>query len=149
MDIRVIRVQKSRMTKEEILKFLNDNPDFALATSDGNIPHVRTLMLHKANETGIYFMVGKFKDVYRQLSLNPNVELCFHRENFQVRISGTVENLDKELDLKKEILDARPFMKPWIDQVGFRHLAVFRVVHGTAVIWSLETEMQPKQIVEL
>lgn len=46
------------MNKEEILQFLNENPAFALATCDGNIPHVRTLLLHKADETGIYIMVG-------------------------------------------------------------------------------------------
>jgi len=81
------------MDKQQILEFLNANPDFQLATVEGNIPHVRTLMLHKADETGIYFMVGKFKDVYRQLSLNPNIELCFHKDNFQVRIAGHVESL--------------------------------------------------------
>ena len=137
------------MNKEEILKFLNDNPAFSLATSDGNIPHVRTLLLHKADESGIYFMVGKFKDVYRQLSLNPNVELCFHNDNFQVRIAGMVESLDKDLDLKKEILSARPFMKPWIDNVGFKHMAVFRIKNGIATTWSLETETQPKTFLEL
>jgi pyridoxamine 5'-phosphate oxidase len=137
------------MTKEEILKFLNENPAFSLATCEGTIPHVRTLMLHKADETGIYFMVGKFKDVYRQLSLNPSVELCFHRDNFQVRISGKVEKLDKDLDLKKEILEARPFMKPWIDQVGYKYMAVFRVNNGVATTWSLATEMQPKDSIGL
>ena len=49
------------MNKEEVLQFLNANTAFSIATSDGNIPHVRTLLLHKADETGIYFMVGKFK----------------------------------------------------------------------------------------
>ena len=137
------------MTKEEILKFLNKNPLFSLATCDGTIPHVRTLMLHKADETGIYFMVGKFKDVYRQLSLNPSVELCFHNDNFQVRINGKVEKLDKDIDLKKEILDARPFMKPWIDKVGFKYMAVFRVKDGMATTWSLETEMQPQDLIRL
>ena len=137
------------MTKEEILNFLNENRAFALATSDGNIPHVRTLMLHKADDTGIYFMVGKFKDVYRQLSLNPAVELCFHKENMQVRITGKIENMDKNLELKKEILAARPFMKEWIDQVGFKYMAVFRVARGIATVWSLETEMEPKKLVEL
>jgi pyridoxamine 5'-phosphate oxidase len=137
------------MTKEEILKFLNQNPAFCLATCEGTIPHARTLMLHKADETGIYFMVVKFKDVYRQLSLNPSVELCFHRDNFQVRISGKVEKLDKDLDLKKEILEARPFMKPWIEQVGFKYMAVFRVKEGVATTWSLETEMQPKDSIRL
>ena len=137
------------MTKEEILKFINENPSFSLATCDGTIPHVRTLMLHKADETGIYFMVGKFKDVYRQLSLNPSVELCFHKDNVQVRVSGKVEKLDKELDLKKEILEARPFMKPWIDIVGYKYMAVFRVKDCLATIWSLETEMQPKDLIKL
>jgi pyridoxamine 5'-phosphate oxidase len=137
------------MTKEEILLFLNENPAFSLATSEGTTPHVRILMLHKANETGIYFMVGKFKDVYRQLSLNPSVELCFHKDNFQVRISGKVEKLDKDIDLKKEILEARSFLKPWIEQAGLKYMAVFRVKNGVATTWRLETEMQPKDSISL
>jgi pyridoxamine 5'-phosphate oxidase len=133
------------MDKERIFQFLNENPAFSLATSEGTTPHVRTLMLHKADQSGIYFMVGKYKDVYRQLSLNPSVELCFHKDNFQVRISGQVEKLDKDLDLKQEILKARPFMKPWIDQAGLKYMGVFRVKNGVATTWSLETEMQPKK----
>jgi len=137
------------MNKEEILKFLNDNPAFSLATCDGNIPHVRTLLLHKADESGIYFMVGKFKDVYRQLSISPYVELCFHNANYQVRITGQVENLDKDLELKKEILSVRPFMASWIEQVGFKYMAVFRIRYGKAFTWTLETELNPKIFVEL
>jgi pyridoxamine 5'-phosphate oxidase len=137
------------MNKEQIYQFLTSNPAFQLATAEGNIPHVRTLMLHKSDETGIYFMVGKFKDVYRQISLNPQVELCFHKENLQVRISGIAENLDKDIDLKKEILEARPFLKPWIEKTGLKYLAVFRVAHGTAVLWRLETEMEPMERISL
>jgi len=137
------------MNKEEILQFLNENPAFSLATSDGNIPHVRTLLLHKADETGIYLMVGKFKDVYRQLCTNPYVELCFHNANLQVRITGQVENLDKDLELKKEILSVRPFMTSWIEQVGFKYMAVFRVRYGKAFTWSLDKELQPKVYVQL
>jgi len=137
------------MNKEESFKFLNDNPSFAIATCDGTKPHVRILMLHKADETGIYFMVGKFKDVYRQLSLNPAVELCFHKENFQVRVNGDVEKLDKNPDLKKEILEARPFLKSWIEQAGFKSMAVFRVRNGVATTWSLESELQPKSYIQL
>jgi pyridoxamine 5'-phosphate oxidase len=135
------------MTKEEVLGFLNQNRFFALATVDSGIPRVRTLMLHKADGTGIYFMVGKIKDVYRQLSLNPRVELCFHDENLQIRISGEVENLDKNLELKKEVLADRPFMQSWIDQVGFKYMAVFRLSKGEAVVWTLETEAEPKKTI--
>jgi len=137
------------MTKDEVLDFLNENPAFALATSEGTNPHVRILMLHKVDDSGIYFMVGKFKDVYRQISINPSVELCFFRENRQVRVTGVAENLDKDLSLKKEILEARPFLKPWIEQSGLKHMAVFRIKKGTAVYWSLETELKPKEFVEL
>jgi len=137
------------MTKEDILQFLTENPFFSLATSDGNIPHVRTLRLHKANETGIYFMVGKFKDVYRQLSVNPYVELCFHTEDLQIRITGQVENLDKDMELKQEILAARPFMARWIEQVGYKYMAVYRVRYGMATTWKLEDELQPKSFIQL
>ena len=137
------------MDKKQIFQFLNENPAFALATCDGSIPHVRTLMLHKADETGIYLMVGKFKDVYRQLSLNSSVELCFHKDDFQIRISGQAENLDRELDLKKEVLEARPFLKPWIDQFGIKYMAVFRVKNGIARVWSLETDMLPMDSIQL
>ena len=137
------------MNKDQIFEFLNDNPAFALATCDGTTPHVRTLMLHKADETGIYFMVGKIKDVYRQLSLNPSVELCFHRDDTQVRVSGTAEKIDTDPELKKEILEARPFLKPWIDRVGFKYMAVFRIRGGIATMWNLESELEPKTYIQL
>ena len=137
------------MNREEIYIFLRENPFFCLATAESGIPHVRTLLLHKADETGIYFMVGKFKDVYRQLSLNPEVEICFSDDSRQVRIHGLVENLDKELDLKKEIAGARPFMKPWIEQYGYKYMAVFRLREGMATVWTLEAEFRPKDYIQL
>jgi pyridoxamine 5'-phosphate oxidase len=137
------------MTKKEIFQFLNENPSFSLATSDGNLPHVRMLMLHKADETGIYFMTGKFKDVYRQLSVNPHVELCFFKGNTEVRVSGQAENLDKDMELKKEILEARPFIAPWIEQYGLKYMAVYRVRCGTATTWTLENELRPKTFIQL
>ncbi|HTX89530.1 MAG TPA: pyridoxamine 5'-phosphate oxidase family protein, partial [Bacteroidales bacterium] len=133
----------------EIYRFLTDHPLFALATADGAVPHVRMLMLHKADDSGIYFMVGKLKEVYRQLSMNPKVELCFSSENFQVRITGEAENLDRDQDLKKEVAEARPFLKIWIEKFGLKYMAVFRVKNGVATTWSLETELQPKRLIQL
>jgi uncharacterized pyridoxamine 5'-phosphate oxidase family protein len=130
------------MTKEEIFHFLRENPFFSLATTDSGTPHVRTLMLHKADDSGIYFMTAKFKDLYRQLALNPDVELCFHRENFQVRVHGVVENLDRDKVLKEEIAETRPFIRPWIEKFGYKYMAVFRLKDGLAVTWSLETEFE-------
>lgn len=137
------------MTRNEILAFLNDHRDFAIATLDDGKPRVRTLWLHKADETGIYFMAGKLKDVYRQLSVNPQAELCFHSEKMQIRIQGIVENLDKDIELKQEILAARAFLHEWIEQKGLKYMAVFRIVNGTAIIWRQETEMEPSEVITL
>ncbi len=137
------------MQKPEILQFLSDHPDFSLATVEENLPHVRTLMLHKADESGIYFMVGKMKNVYRQLSLNPEVEMCFHSDQLQVRVSGKVENLDKDLELKQEILSARPFLKAQIEKTSLKYMAVFRLREGIARVWTLESEMNPTVPIQL
>lgn len=133
------------MTRDDIFTFLTDHRDFSLSTVDNGKPRVRTLWLHKANESGIYFMVGKLKSVYFQLCLNPEVELCFHNDKKQIRIQGTVENLDKDNDLKEEVLQARPFMKEWIEDKGLKYMAVFRIVHGVATVWSRDNEFLPPE----
>ncbi len=41
------------MEKQEILEFLKKNPVFFLATSEGDHPHVRAMMLYRADEEGV------------------------------------------------------------------------------------------------
>ena len=92
------------MTKEEILEFVTKNPVFSLATTDGNQPHVRLIMLYRADEDGIIFCTGRDKAVHEQLQANPAVEMCFYNadDGRQVRIEGTVEMLD-DLELKMQV----------------------------------------------
>ncbi|MHC4570699.1 MAG: pyridoxamine 5'-phosphate oxidase family protein [Planctomycetota bacterium] len=85
------------MTKKQVFEFIRNNPVFSLATSEENKPHVRTMMLYRADESGIIFTTGENKDVHRQLSANPQVEMCFYsaEEQRQIRIGGTVEVLEQ------------------------------------------------------
>jgi pyridoxamine 5'-phosphate oxidase len=140
------------MTKNEILNFLNDNPVFHLATVEGNKPHVRGLLLYRADQSGILFHTGKTKDLHRQLTANPNVEMCFNNGKFQdliqIRVSGTVE-LEEDLELKKEIVQKREFLKPWIERDGYGLLVVYRMKKGMATVWSMETNFAPKEFIEL
>jgi pyridoxamine 5'-phosphate oxidase len=133
------------MDKKEIYEFLNANPAFYLATSEDDTPHVRGIFLHRADENGLIFTTGKMRDLYRQLKKNPKVELCFHKELFSVRVSGVVEELDHDLELKKEIVAVRPFMKRWIDAAGFEPMGVFRVVNCVATTWSMDKTLAPKE----
>jgi len=140
------------MNRSELLAFLNANPVFHLATVEGNKPHVRGMYLYQADENGILFHTGKMKDLHKQLIVNPNVEMSFNNGKFenliQVRVSGTAE-LIEDMDLKKEIVQKRPFLKPWVERDGFDLLAVYLLRKGTAVVWSMNANFAPKEPVEL
>ena len=89
------------MNKDEILDFLNSNPVFHLATIEGDKPRVRGMLMYRADENGIVFHTGKMRDLHKQLTENPNVEMSFNngsdKDLIQVRISGTVELVDGRL----------------------------------------------------
>ncbi len=136
------------MTKEEIYTFFNANPEFFIATIDGNKPRVRGLLLHKADENGLIFTTAKIRDLYKQLKKNPHVEMAFynHKDIIQVRVNGIVEELD-DLKLKKEIVNKRPFLKPAIERTGYEPMAVFRVTNLIATPWTLKKTMAPKEYI--
>jgi uncharacterized pyridoxamine 5'-phosphate oxidase family protein len=103
------------------------------------------MLLCSADENGIVFTTGKTKDLNKQLSVNPQVEMCFnnYQENIQVRIAGSVEPVE-DLEFKKEIVAKREFLKPWVEQMGYEMLSVYRLKNGIATIWTFETNFEPK-----
>jgi len=138
------------MTKAEVLEFVTKNPVFNLGTVDGGRPRVRNMMLYKASETGIIFTTGRDKDVNRQLQANPAVEMSFYssNENRQVRIEGAVEMID-DLELKKQIVEDFPFLKPWVEAAGYEVLIPYVLKGGRAVTWTMETNQEPKEYIQL
>jgi pyridoxamine 5'-phosphate oxidase len=137
------------VNKAEILEFLNANPTCYLATVEGDKPHVRAMGMFRADENGIIIETGTFKDVYKQMAANPNVELCFFnaKDGVQIRVSGTVEPLD-DIKLKKEIVAQRPFLKERVAEGGYEAMGVFRL-KGQAYVWSFQTAAEPKKYVPL
>lgn len=138
------------MDKSEILEFVNSCKIFHLATVEADKPHVRAMMLYRADENGIIFHTAKTKDLNKQLCVNPKVELCFNnlQKNIQIRVAGFVVP-DENLELKKEIISKREFLKPWIEEFGFEMFAVYRVKSAVATIWTFEANFAPKTYVEL
>ena len=55
--------------------FLNKAGAFILATTDGDQPRMRVLGLKIKLDGNLYFGVGTFKDVYKQMQKNPKVEI--------------------------------------------------------------------------
>jgi len=138
------------MNKAEIMDFIRATPICFLATVEGNKPHVRALGLYRADDKGIILQSDKRKNHYKQLVKNPDVEICFpHVENFmQVRVSGRIEIVE-DLALKKEIVEARPFVKPVVEQMGYDTIAVYRLKNGKATFWSPDGPLSPDTYVDL
>lgn len=145
------------MTSEEILEIIQSNPAFHLATVDGDQPHVRGMLLYKADKEGIIFHTGTIKDLYRQIVNNPKVELCFHdfKKGIQIRVKGTLTEI-KDVAVKDEIVNhpTRAFLRDWRnsgDLSDFYHdFAVFSLKNGEATTWEMaENFTYPKTITTL
>ncbi len=149
---RYLKKGGNKMTQQEIFEFINKNQTCYLATSDGNKPSVRGMLIYRADDKGIIFHTSNIKDIFKQLQKNPNVELCFCNNNFQelvqIRVSG-VAVLENDIKLKEEIVANRPFLKPMVEQFGYEPLAVFRVQELVATVWTMETNLAPKEFIKL
>ena len=135
------------MDKREILDFIRANPMATMCTVEGNKPHGRGMETFRVDENGLIFYTGTYKDVYRQLENNPEVELCYIKD-IQVRVSGRIELLD-DPELKKEIVAKRPFLKGLIEQRGYEAIGVMRLKGGRATTWSMKDMAAPKTYVDL
>jgi pyridoxamine 5'-phosphate oxidase len=140
------------MNKQEIFDFMNQNPACYLATTEGKNPRVRGMLIYRADENGIIFNTGVTKDLFKQLQKNPNVELCFvnnSQQNFvQVRVSG-VAAIENDKKIKEEIINDRPFLKPIAEKLGYDAIAVLRVQKLTATVWTMATNLEPKEYIKL
>jgi pyridoxamine 5'-phosphate oxidase len=136
------------MDKQQLIDFIKAHPLFFLATCEGEQARVRGMMMYRFDEHGLIFTTGRNKEMYRQLKANPAVELCFYHDKAQVRVTGKLEEYD-DLEIKKEIVEARPFMKPWIEAAGYDVIAVFRMSECVAISWSMENPLGRKRPVKI
>ena len=137
------------MDKKEILEFITKNRVGYLATVEGDKPHVRAMGTYRADEDGIIFSMQSPKDVYKQLVKNPEAEICYWAEGTQIRVSGRMEEI-KDAKIKEEIVEARPFYKPGVEEQGLDYVGAFIMKHGKAyVVDQKATPGSPKTYVDL
>jgi len=136
------------MNKSELMSFVNANPVAYLATSEGDVPHVRAVTVYKADERGLLFQISTIKGMYKELTENPRMELCFNGGGQQVRVSGTAEFLEDQ-GLKEDVLKARPFLKRLVDAQGYGSIQVFRIANPVATVWTMATNFEPREFFAL
>ena len=130
------------MDKKEILAFITKNPIAYMATAEGKTPHVRAMGTYRADENGIIFSMQTPKDVYKQLAKNPETELCYYADGVQIRVSGRMREV-KDLALKKEILEKRPFYKPGVEKEGWSYVGAFILKKGKATVLDMKGPPSP------
>lgn len=139
------------MKIQDCIKFANENPLCYLATVEGDQPRVRALGFWFADESGFYFQTSSIKDFFRQLRKNPKTEVCFYKHEGMIgtmlRIAGNVEFVD-DIKLKERVIKDRPFLKEFGLTPQSQGLVIFKISHGEAFFWTMQSNLKPKEIIQ-
>ena len=118
---------------DRIAEFLNEAKVFFLATVDGDKPKNRPLGFHLLKDGKLYFGVGDFKDVYKQMVENPYVEIVALVETDFLRYYGKAV-FEEDYAFGESIVAGNEFLQGiYNDETGYK-LAIFHLEEATAEI---------------
>lgn len=99
---------------KKVYSYLMDAQTFYLATIDGDSPRVRPFGAVLLRDDRLYLVTGKKKDVSKQISANPSVEICACQGGTWLRIACRLEE-DDNRNVKVEMLEKMPSLKALYD----------------------------------
>lgn len=115
-----------------ISDFLNEAGVFFMATVDGEQPKLRPLGAHIEADGKIIFGVGDFKNVYRQMTVNPLVEIVACKaDGHWLRYTGRAV-FETDGSYAEQMIRAAGLEKNYNEQTGFR-LMTFHLEDASAV----------------
>lgn len=124
---------------KEVLEFLGKTKVFYLATTDGDIPHVRPLGFVMECNGKIAFCTNNQKRMYKQLVANPKVEIAAVDENFNtLRISGTIKFATTP-ETQRKALEVMPSLAKMYS-VGDGKFEIFYLDEGKAICSTMTGE---------
>ena len=95
---------------KEVYEFLKDSKVFYLGTVDNDKPRVRPFGALNIYNDKLYIQTGKVKDVSKQMSINPNIEISAMNNGKWIRVEAKVVS-DDSLEAKISMLDNNPELK--------------------------------------
>ena len=119
---------------EEVVKFLEECGTYYLATIDSDKPRVRPFGTVLLYENHLYIQTGKVKDVSKQISKNPNVEITAFKDGRWIRVEGMLKE-DERVEVKKAMLDKYPSLRGMYDE-NDSNTEVLYFESGIATIYS-------------
>lgn len=116
----------------KVSEFLDKAQVFYFLTTDGDQPKGRPFGFHLLDGDKLYFGCGTFKNVFRQLTENPRVEVLAVNGGEFMRYDGTVKIVKDEALLEK-VRAAAPQIMDMYDKNGWE-MGLFYLENGHAEI---------------
>jgi uncharacterized pyridoxamine 5'-phosphate oxidase family protein len=118
----------------KINDFLSETGVFFLATEDGDQPKIRPLGAHLEMDGKVLFGIGDFKEVYRQMKVNPQIEIvaCKQDGNWLRYTGKAVFETDEKY--AEAMLDAAPDLRNIYNEKTGNKMAVFHIEDASAVV---------------
>ena len=123
---------------KETYEFLKNAGTYYLATVEYNQPHVRPFGTVNIFQDKLYIQTEKSKKVYKQISENPNIEICAFYEGKWIRVEGIAKEDDRTV-ARKSMLDAYPELRNMYDE-NDGNTVVFVIDKAIATIYSFTEE---------
>lgn len=93
---------------QKIYDYLKACNGFFFASCDGDKPRVRPFGFMMIFEDKLYFGMGTHKESYKQVSANPNVEICaMHPQGGFIRVKG-VAHFDMRPEVQANMFKVSP-----------------------------------------
>lgn len=117
---------------EKVNDFLDKAKMFYFLTTDGDQPKGRPFSFHMLDGDKLYFGCGTFKNVYKQLTKNPKVEIVTTVGGEFIRYDGTVK-IVKDDALLQKVREKMPQIMALYDKNGWE-MGMFYLENGHAEI---------------
>ena len=117
---------------EKVNEFLDKAGVFYFLTTEGTKPKGRPFGFHMLVEDKLYFGCGTFKNVFRQLTENPQVEVLAMNEGEFLRYDGTAKVV-KDESLLEKVREIMPDVMGLYDKKGWE-MGLFYLEGGHAEI---------------
>ncbi len=117
---------------EKVNEFLEKAKVFYFLTTDGDQPKGRPFGFHLLKDDKIYFGCGTFKNVFRQLTANPKVEVLAVTDEEFMRYDGMAKIVKDETLLAK-VREVMPDIMAMYDRNGWE-MGLFYLENGHAEI---------------
>ena len=119
------------------IEYLKANPVFHIATVDGTKARVRPFGFSMNRNGAIYFCTNKTKDVYKQLSSNPEIEISVMGSDMTwLRVRGRIA-FDESRDAKVQAFaESANLLKVYPKGADDETFVTFYFTEATATLFS-------------